>query len=440
VSGKSGGAGLVAGSVWHKPVVREADKDALAKRQAQAAVTLLHLGATARVWPFLNYSSDQRVRTFLIHRFAALRTDPLVLLRRLELERDVSRRRALVLSLGSYSPQGLEPQVRRQWLARLRKWYREEPDAGLHGAVEWLLRRWGEGAKIARMEEEMAAASRRSKRVAGGDRPWYVNGEGQTLVVIPQGTVFWMGSPGTDVNRLAGNEPLHQVRIRRAFAIAAKEVTVAQFLAFDPDHRYLAWQSKNAGGPIINVSWFKAAEYCNWLSEREGIPRDQWCYLPNAQGKYDDGMQLAPGYLSKIGYRLPTEAEWEYACRAGTETVRYYGNTKELLEEYAWYTKTTEDAGVRPGGLLKPNDWGLFDMYGNAIEWVQNWVDLYRWRRQQPSDDVEGYLPVHKAWRRLMRGGAFERRAAVVRSAGRSQSPTDDAQMNMGFRVARTHR
>jgi formylglycine-generating enzyme required for sulfatase activity/tRNA A-37 threonylcarbamoyl transferase component Bud32 len=450
VSGLGGKGPMVAGSVWHLPVVPEKEKDALAKRQAQAAVALLHLGAAERVWPLLKHSPDPRLRSFLIHRLETLGTDLRVLLEQLEAEREVSRRRALVLSLGAYPPQRLGTGLRPRWLTRLRKWYLDEADAGLHGAVEWLLRRWGDGAEVARMEKQLAEASRKHKTSPGrkaspgrkpgeaaGSRQWYVNGQGQTLVVIPSGAEFWMGSPGAEEGHLSLNEPLHRVRIPRAYAIGAKEVTVEQFLKFRPGHLYLVKSSPRPDGPMINVSWYDAAAFCNWLSEQEGLREKDWCYETNAQGQV---VKLKANYLSRAGYRLPTEAEWEYACRAGAVTARHYGHAEELLKEYAWYTKTTNDAGVRAGGLLKPNDLGLFDMYGNVIEWCQERALFYRWRRRQPQTDIEDNLDITDNFIRLLRGGDFRAHAVSVRSASREANRPSTGNLEDGLRVARTYR
>jgi formylglycine-generating enzyme required for sulfatase activity len=428
-----GGGRLRAGSVWQLPVIPEADKDALARRQAQAAVALLQLGAPERVWPLLEHQPDPRLRSFLIHRFAPLQADVRALLARLAEEDGVSRRRALVLSLGAYPVEALPAEARQAWLPRLRRWYREEPDAGLHGAVEWLLRRWGDGAEVARLEKELAGAEPAA-------RQWHVNGQGQTLVVVPAGAEFWMGSPGAEAGRRGTSEPLHRVHIPRSFAIAAREVTVAQFLRFRPGHPYVAQYSPRPDGPMIDVTWYAAAAYCNWLSEKEGIPKEEWCYRPNAADQFDDGMRLAPGYLGKRGYRLPTEAEWEHACRAGAVTRRHYGDADELLKEYAWYSQTTGDEGVRPGGLLKPNDLGLFDLYGNVFEWTQDPLFPYRWPgRQKDKEDIEGILDIEEVISRSLRGGAFANFATHVRSANRGSGRPSDADRLAGFRVARTY-
>ena len=109
-------------------------------------------------------------------------------------------------------------------------------------------------------------------------------------------------------------------------------------------------------------SWYNAAAYCNWLSRQEGLPE---CYEPNPDGEYATGMKIKPDALRLGGYRLPTEAEWEYACRAGAGTSRFYGASPELLGRYAWYNANSQEQAW-PCGSLQPNELGLFDMLGNV--------------------------------------------------------------------------
>src|SRR5207248_6294887 len=125
--------------------------------------------------------------------------------------------------------------------------------------------------------------------------------------------------------------------------------------------------------PIGGVDWYEAAAYCNWLSKEEGIDKDQWCYEMNPMGQVT---KLKEDYLSLTGYRLPTEAEMEYATRAGAMTSRYYGETEDLLAEYAWYNENSGDM-TWPVGRKKPNDLGLFDMQGNVWCWCQEQYRAY---------------------------------------------------------------
>jgi serine/threonine protein kinase/formylglycine-generating enzyme required for sulfatase activity len=413
------------------PDASEATKDALALRQAQAAVALLQLGQDELVWPLLRHSPDPRVRSFLIHRLGPLGTDPGTLLRRLEKERDVSIRRALLLCLGEFGEDRLPVPQRQAVAAALLRTYRDDADPGIHGAAEWLLRRWGYTADLARIDKELVSAQARE------GRRWYVNGQGQTLVLIPGPAEFWMGSPGQEPTQSEDiGESLHRQRISRSFALATKEVTVEQFLRFRPNHGYTKHFSPEPDGPMIYVTWYDAAEYCNWLSQREGILEAEWCYPKNVS----DGTMLPQAYLSKTGYRLPTEAEWEYACRAGAVTSRFYGAADDLLQEYAWYVKTTNAEGVRPGGQLKPNDLGLFDLYGNVWEWCQERALPYPGLAPgQATEDKEDILDIIDNQSRVLRGGAFYNHASLVRSALRLHFRPSSRYFNVGLRLARTY-
>src|SRR5262249_11870355 len=158
---------------------------------------------------------------------------------------------------------------------------------------------------------------------------------------------------------------------------------------------------------------------------QEGLPQSEWCYEPNPHGVYGEGMKLKANYLSLTGYRLPTEAEMEYATRAGTITSRYYGETEELLPKYTWYIKNSEDKTC-PWGSLKPNDWGLFDMRGNVFTWCQERSDEYaRFQVFGIEEDKED-IPTGQVlsseflmYYRVMRGGWIGNRASYTRSSFR---------------------
>jgi formylglycine-generating enzyme required for sulfatase activity len=423
-------------------------RELLARRQANAAVALMRLGYSTKVWPAFEHRPDPRLRTYLIHRLSACGVDPRQLVKRALDESVLSIRRALVLALGEYSKTDLPVVERELWLDHLRHAFQNESDAGLRSAAEWHLRQWNEGAWL---NQAMSVFSRdagfRDKKTeqvrrtvaAGqtGTQPqWYVNKVGDTMIVFAGPIEFRMGSPGDEAGREPG-EALHGRRVERSFALASKPVSLAQFTRFQAKHDFPPHYAPTHDCPALRVSWYLAAEYCNWLSKQEGLPESEWCYLSNASGKYAEGMKLAPNYLQRTGYRLPTDAEWEYACRAGAITSRHYGCCEELLGKYAWYMNVS-DHRSHPVGNLKPNDSGLFDILGNVYTWCQDRQKDFV-VSDKPIVDVEEPVEVLDKDARILRGGSFADAPAVeLRCAFRVAANPTLLNPYAGFRVART--
>jgi formylglycine-generating enzyme required for sulfatase activity len=402
----------------------------------------------------------------------------------------------LLLSLGEYSEKDLSPDTRQALLPKLLDIYRTASDSGLHAAAEWLLRTWQQGAWLQEVNDEWARDQRqREKRLENirqlltKDKEktppqWYVNKQGQTMVVIPGPVEFLMGSPSTEEGR-SPNELQHRKRISQTYALAARSVTVREFRQFVKENKLEAWfkadgeaaslmkkYSPDEDGPIILVDWYKAAAYCNWMSQQEGIPEDQWCYETDAeqvsQGKVSglvsllapqhplaravnarrfslllDGKPgvtaLKKGYLGLRGYRLPTEAEWECACRAGAVTSWHYGETEELLPRYGWYVANTKGERTWPVGRKKPNDLGLFDMHGNVFTWCQErYQDYAVAKGEGASEDKEDDLRVDSKESRVLRGGSFFDLAVLARCADRNWTVPSYRNFYVGFRPART--
>jgi serine/threonine protein kinase/formylglycine-generating enzyme required for sulfatase activity len=429
-------------------------KDRRAERQARAAITLLRMGKAGEIIPLLRHDPDPRLRSYIVNWLQPLGAEARILaaeFNRLpttakltpaqgQLGMDVilfhpeaSERRALILALGTFGTERLSPGEREPLIAKLVGLYCDDPDSGIHGAAEWTLRQWGQ-------EEKLNEADARLLKVNDwGDRRWFINRQGQTFAVIDGPVEFRMGSPPNEPDRLPGFTPHLQI-IPRRFAIAHKEVSVEQYQQFMKENpqfsapqNYLDKYSPESGGPMIEVRWFGGAAYCNWLSKKEGLREDQWCYLPNEQGVYDAGMKIPANALRRKGYRLPTEAEWEYACRAGSGTSRYYGFSIDLVPKYAWYVTNSEDHAHKCGSLF-PNDLGLFDMLGNVFEWCQNPV----------GDDGSRIIdPIHDEIikndiTRILMSGSFDVSPAYIRSANRLSFAPTLRFNSSGFRLART--
>ena len=228
-----------------------------------------------------------------------------------------------------------------------------------------------------------------------------------TFKEIPAGT-FMMGSPDTEKDR-QDDEHQHKVAISKAFYMQTTEVTQGQWkevMGTEPwkGKQYVKEGPNNAA---TYVSWNDAVAYCKKLSEKE----------------------------SKT-YRLPTEAEWEYACRAGTETAWSFGDDEKALGDYAWYRENAWDIDEKYAhhvGLKKSNAFGLYDMHGNAWEWCQDYYekDYYK---QSPEQNPMG--PTRGSFR-VVRGGSWNNYARGTRSALRNWFDADFRFNNRGFRLVR---
>jgi len=239
---------------------------------------------------------------------------------------------------------------------------------------------------------------------------WTVVDHGPEMVVIPAGR-FLMGSPDKEVQRSGDEGPQHLVTISRPFAIGRYAVTVGEYNAFcvatgrdKPGDQGLG----RGRHPVINVTWNDAVAYCQWLSEQTGR-----------------------------SYRLPTEAEWEYACRAGTATAFHFGAT--VTTDQANYNGNHPyDNGAKgryreqtvPVGSLPPNPWGLCEVHGNVWEWCQDWFGGYEAGLiADPGGPATGE-------RRVLRGGSWVNEARRLRSAYRDHDAPGDRGPLGGFRLA----
>lgn len=294
-----------------------------------------------------------------------------------------------------------------------------------------------------------------------------------TLVLIPAGE-FRMGSspeqveqalkqldtvprkaPGEAARIRDEETPQHRVVLTRPFRIGRTETTIEQYRRFveatnyvteterfgggnssktaetDPQKKEAVWRSPGypvtEDCPVTQITWADMVEFCNWLSAKEGR---RSCYRR-------DDRQAWVRVAGADGYRMPTEAEWEFACRAGTSTHYSFGDAVQDLDDHAWFNRTAEQGnriGARPVATKRPNSFGLFDMHGNAWERCQDFFDP-AWYRKSPVNDPEGPAT---GTNRIVRGGGWHYFDLHARSAYRNNYSPTSRTGNTGFRVVRS--
>ena len=365
--------------------------EAHAKQQVNAALCLLLLDEELDFWPLLIQKDDPRVRSYLIQWTASTGVPADRFMDRLHADEiNPSSYQALILIVGEYDHGRLEKSRRQTEGVFLRKILNGNDDPGIHVAAESLLKKWG-------ISEQSAYAKDSYRNPLASGKKWFYNSLGQSFAILKL-----RAKAGADT-------------VPRQVAFATRKVTVGEF------KRSLVkkneFNNENDNLPFGGIDLVRAAKYCNWLSEQDEIPKEEYVYIELDEFR----IQLADDFANKKGYRLPTATEWNEACMAGATTSRPFGETDELLPFYAWFAANSQGQ-LRENGLLKPNRFGLYDMLGNLAE-------IVHFDEPWPQEDQS--LGVQRA------GMSFRQAPEPSKISARS-TVIANGNENHGFRVVRS--
>jgi formylglycine-generating enzyme required for sulfatase activity len=376
--------------------------------RARLAIVALHLGDSRRAIELCALAADPTPKRVFEETLAMWHGDLGELAQTVERTGNMPLRASVAIGFGRTSSQRLAEPEQRAAIDTLTRWFKDSPGTGTHGATDWALRQWS--VELPKLETSESPPK---------GRDWYVNSLGRTMLKIPPGK-FRMGD---------GDEAV-DVELTRAFYLADREVSVGEFQQFMDDPNTPAsdkpenWEgvheqaSPTAAHPVQKVNWFDVVLYCNWLSRRE---KRDICYV--REGEKNE-WKLVP---DAKGYRLPTDAEWEYACRAGTTTAYGFGDDEELLNDYG--VVSSRSAAVC--GSKLPNPHGLFDLHGNVWEWCH---DQYNAKLPGGTNPLVDAGSVE----RVLRGGCWNYYVNNAHSSYRYRYTPEFRYYGLGFRPSRT--
>jgi len=385
-------------------------------------------------WENLNYSPDPRIRTYLVHSSLKAGLDRPQLWRQLAKCSEGGKPYAgtcsgILLAIGEPNGDGSEIAITNSQLTLLKSIFSNHPDCGVHSTTEWLLGTLHQD--IAELKRSLASTEPKD------GRNWYILPNGMTFSIIAPGE-FTMGAEEWAI-QLSGNRiNTHQRVIPRRLAISTTKVTCGQFRELCPQVRSLELspdRSKNPGPlakapdhqPVTAVELEEAMAFCQSLTQQTGLSLNDECYQLESNTE-----RRVPkvNCLERHGYRLMTEAEAEFAIRAGTTTPRYYGHDPELLRRYEWHWENSGDV-IHPIARLCPSGWGLFDSSGNVFEMCHDSADMDVAKGVRIVDSLQP----GPFGRLVYKGGMYTLPQKYVMSGYRSHGWADKS---IGFRIVRT--
>ena len=409
-------------SVWWMPS-GATQEIADVRQQRNLALAMLYLGDDRRVRDSLAGDYENEARGALISGFRDFAASPDWLIDQVIAKRgDTAYQTSCLMALSLVPPSAATKQRERLIdFLRGHKPVREDP--GIRSAIELLVTNWDLNFKLPESSIERAE---------------FQNVAGDRMIVIRPQNPIWVGSSDEEPGRSEHKEERRQITIDHAFAIASREVTVQQMLRFLPDYAFASKYAATTDRPAIDTTWYDAAKYCRLLSEADGIPESEMCYPPVEE--IGPGMTIAEGVIHRTGYRLPTEVEWEYAARGGGNDGRWFGFDPRLLKDHAWTNANSGNRGQSVGRLL-PNDYGLFDMLGNAMEWCH--APIYEFDQLPgvgPHSDpgARGFTIYDDRSKFTGRGGAMLYQPDDARATQRNFGLASYSGAYTGFRVVRT--
>lgn len=344
-----------------------------------------------------------------------------------------------ILLLGQFPPSDFDAYERIQ--SEIRNLYSQHPSAGVHSACGWLLKRWGLDKEKREVDErefpyspdrEWFTIRVTPKKDALGNRISIEDGEiFLTMIVFPNGS-FKMGSPESEVNR-QGNETQINVSLSRPFALSDREVPWRAFNVFDASRNFNAINQQYKKTQSLDLSahaitWDECIRFCHWIGVWSNVTDEEQALL---NIEYAEAKDLEYD-LSRTGFRLPTEAEWEYANRGELTTPYFFGSDRSLVSSYGW-TANDSTTYSQIGGQLCPSSFGLFDSCGNLWEWCMDWEANPR--IDGATDPLGTNAGINS---KIAKGGAWNAGPTWCRTASTiSENPVSWLNM-MGFRLAMT--